>query len=290
MEEELRHTGEELQGTIEDLEAANEELKASNEELMSMNEELQSSNEELETSREELQALNEELITVNAELGSKVEELQRAYDDIDNLFSSTSVATIFVDRDLVIRRFTPAATNVFHLIHSDKGRPLGHITCRLDYPSLEKDCAEALASGTRSEREVSSNEGRHYISRIFPYRTLDGSTEGLVLTFVDVTELQRAREDLRAHQANLERLVEERTRALSERECMLAEILRNYPGGSISVFPDRELRHVFADGLGLSEAGLDRETLLGKSIGEIYPSELVRQVRPHYERAFSANS
>jgi two-component system CheB/CheR fusion protein len=286
MEEELRHTGEELQGTIEDLEAANEELKASNEELMSMNEELQSSNEELETSREELQALNEELITVNAELGSKVEELQRAYDDIDNLFSSTSVATIFVDRDLVIRRFTPAATNVFHLIHSDKGRPLGHITCRLDYPSLEKDCAEALASGTLREREVSSSDDRHYIARISPYRTLDGSPDGLVLSFVDVSELQLAREELREHQANLERLVEERTRTISERECMLSEILRNYPGGSISVF-DRELRYVFADGLGLSEAGLDRETLLGKSISEIYPAELAQQVRPHYERAFS---
>ena len=133
---ELRDTRERLQGTIEEYETALEELKSANEELVSVNEEMQSSNEELESSKEELQSLNEELQTVNHELCAKIDELDRANSDLANLFASTDVATIFLDRDLVIRSFTPAVTRLFNIIASDKGRPLGDLAIKLDYPDI----------------------------------------------------------------------------------------------------------------------------------------------------------
>jgi two-component system CheB/CheR fusion protein len=124
IEEELQKTKQRLQSTIEELETANEEFRSSNEELMSINEELQSSNEELETSKEEMQSVNEELETVNSELTSKVDELDRANSDLNNIFQSTQIATIFLDRNIVIRSFTPPVTNLFNLIPGDRGRPL----------------------------------------------------------------------------------------------------------------------------------------------------------------------
>ena len=128
LERELESTKERLQTTIEEMETSNEELKSTNEELQSVNEELQSTNEELETSKEELQSTNEELVTVNTELQNKVDELSRANNDINNLLASTEIATIFLDTDLFIKRFTPAMTKVFNLIQTDIGRSIGDIT------------------------------------------------------------------------------------------------------------------------------------------------------------------
>src|SRR5262249_39847489 len=125
---------------IEELETANEEFRSSNEELLSVNEELQSTNEELETSKEELQSVNEELQTVNNELSSKIDELDRANSDLNNLFQSTQIATIFLDRNLVIRSFTPAITKLFNLIPSDRGRPLTDIVGRIDYAGCRMIC------------------------------------------------------------------------------------------------------------------------------------------------------
>ncbi len=139
IEKELQETKERLNSTIEELETANEEFRSSNEELLSVNEELQSTNEELETSKEELQSVNEELQTVNAELNHKIEELDRANTDLQNLFQSSQIATIFLDRDLVIRSFTPAVTKIFNLIPTDRGRPLTDIVSRLDHLDLEAD-------------------------------------------------------------------------------------------------------------------------------------------------------
>ena len=139
IERELNETKERLQSTIEELETANEEFRSSNEELVSVNEELQSANEELETSKEELQSVNEELQTVNNELTSKIDELDRANSDLTNLFQSTQIATVFLDRDLVIRSFTPEVTKLFSLIPSDRGRPLTDIASRIDYPDLQND-------------------------------------------------------------------------------------------------------------------------------------------------------
>jgi two-component system CheB/CheR fusion protein len=138
IEMELQETKERLQSTIEELETANEEFRASNEELLSVNEELQSTNEELETSKEELQSVNEEMQTVNFEYSNKIDELDRANSDLTNLFQSTQIATIFLDRNLVIRSFTPTVTQLFNLIAGDRGRPLSDISGRMVYPELEK--------------------------------------------------------------------------------------------------------------------------------------------------------
>lgn len=192
LEFELKGTKSELQSTIEQLEISNEEFKAANEEMMSMNEELQSANEELETSKEELQSLNEELSTVNHELQNKVAELETANDDLSNLLSSTELATLFLDSDFRIKRFTPAATQLFNLIPSDLGRPIGNFTHRVEDPSLLDDAARVVDTLQPNVKQVCSTEGRWYIRRILPYRTESNKISGVVITFSDVTELKQA--------------------------------------------------------------------------------------------------
>jgi len=185
LEQELAHTREALQATIEELETSNEELQSSNEELQSSNEELQSSNEELETSREELQSVNEELHTVNAELESKVEELTRTNDDMNNLLASVDLGIIFLDPELRIQRFTPAATRIIPLIESDVGRPFNHLAHGLGHDHLEQDIRQVMTTLAQSERRIKDREGRVYLLRIRPYRTGDGRIGGAVLAFVD---------------------------------------------------------------------------------------------------------
>src|SRR5262249_6336432 len=156
-----------------------------NEELLSVNEELQSTNEELETSKEELQSVNEELQTVNTELNNKIEEVDRANTDLQNLFQSTQIATIFLDRNLVIRSFTPAVTRIFNLIPGDRGRPLTDIVSRLDHQDLETDMRAVFDSGETVERSVSlAGEDGYYLARILPYRGNDNVIDGVVVTFV----------------------------------------------------------------------------------------------------------
>jgi two-component system CheB/CheR fusion protein len=192
LEQELEEIKERLQSTIEELETANEEFRSSNEELLSVNEELQSTNEELETSKEELQSVNEELQTVNGELTSKVDELDRANADLNNLFESTEIATIFLDKNLVIRNFTPAVTRLFKLIPGDQGRPLTDLASSIAYPNLEKDI-RAVFTGETIERSVSLRDGNeHYLARLLPYRTSDKTIDGVLLTFVDVSSLVTA--------------------------------------------------------------------------------------------------
>jgi two-component system CheB/CheR fusion protein len=192
LEGELLATRERLQATIEELETSNEEMKASNEEFQAVNEELQSSNEELETSKEELQSVNEELETVNSELNMKIENLERAMNDRKNLLESTQIATIFLDSELRIKSFTPAITDIFHLIDSDYGRPVTHITSRLAYGDLEHDVRRVLRTLTRAEQEVALADGSAvYMMRILPYRTVDNVIDGVVITFIDLTELKR---------------------------------------------------------------------------------------------------
>ncbi len=203
IEKELQETRERLQSTIEELETANEEFRSSNEELMSVNEELQSSNEELETSKEELQSVNEELQTVNHELNNKIDELDRANSDLNNLFDSTQIATVFLDRDLVIRSFTPPVTKLFNVISGDRGRPLTDLVGRIDYPDLEND-TRAVFGGEAIERAVSLADGKgHYLARILPYRSANNIIDGVLLTFVDVTSIVAAEEQQKVLAAEL---------------------------------------------------------------------------------------
>nr|WP_295991887.1 CheR family methyltransferase [Rugamonas sp.] len=203
LEEELHRTKAQLQDTIEHSETSTEELKASNEELQAINEELRSATEELEISKEELQSVNEELVTVNHELKSKVEEAGKVNDDLQNLMTSTDIATIFVDRGSRIKRYTPHAAHLFNLIPGDVGRPLNDITHHLDYPQLADDANTSFETLRVVEREMSSDDGRWYIARILPYRTLQDRIDGAVLTFIDITGRRQAEEHMRSSEERM---------------------------------------------------------------------------------------
>jgi two-component system CheB/CheR fusion protein len=193
LQQELMAKEDYLQTTLEEMETTNEELKSTNEEMQSVNEELQSTNEELETSKEELQSVNEELSTVNAEQQERVAELSRINNDMDNLLAGTGIGTIFVDRALCISRYTPAATQVINLIPSDVGRPVEHLSPKLvGYTSLVEDIAEVLRTLQPREAEVRSKAGTWYLMRLRPYRTTSEVIEGVVLTFVDISERRKA--------------------------------------------------------------------------------------------------
>ncbi len=194
LRQELRAKDEYIQTTHEELESSNEELKSSNEEMQSVNEELQSTNEELETSKEELQSVNEELATVNNELQIKVVDLSRANNDMNNLLAGTGIGTVFVDHQLRILRFTPAASTIINLITSDVGRPVAHIVSNLvGYDNLVSDTQSVLNSLALKEVEVQTKEGRWYAMRIQPYRTLNNVIEGAVISFVNISEMIEAR-------------------------------------------------------------------------------------------------
>jgi two-component system CheB/CheR fusion protein len=192
LQNELRSTKENLQATIEELQASNEELKSTNEEMQSANEELQSTNEELNASKEELQSLNEELVTLNAEHQANNEELSRTISDLNNVLSSTDIATIFLDNDLKIKGYTPAATRVINLIKTDIGRPVSDIVSNLEYEDLQRDLKEVLDTLVFKENEIKAKNGFWYLMRILPYRTIDDIIDGVVITFIDITERRRA--------------------------------------------------------------------------------------------------
>lgn len=189
---ELEITKQRLQRTIEELQTSNEELKSTNEELQSTNEELQSTNEELETTKEELQSLNEELVTVNAELQGKLDELSDMNDDLHNLLNSTEVATIFLDNELRIKRFTAEAKRVSHLMAIDVGRPLSDIVSKLTGDRLVEDAQAVLQTLVVTERDVQTADGNWFFMRILPYRTAKNIIDGLVLTFLDITKMKKA--------------------------------------------------------------------------------------------------
>ncbi|MFZ5953261.1 MAG: chemotaxis protein CheB [Candidatus Rifleibacteriota bacterium] len=192
LERELNETREDLHNTIEELETSNEELKASNEEMISMNEELQSTNEELETSKEELQSLNEELNSVNSQLRDKVNELEEANNDLINFMQSSDVATIFLDRRMVIRKFTQAARTLLNLHPSDLGTPINCFNAKFFSHDLEKQIGQVLKSLAGSATELESGDGRFFIRRIAPFRTEDDRIDGVVITFIDITDIKKS--------------------------------------------------------------------------------------------------
>jgi two-component system CheB/CheR fusion protein len=216
LEEEVRTLRLELQASIEAFEASNEELKSSNEEVLSVNEELQSANEELETGQEEVQSINEELNTLNSQLQAKISELEQITNDLSNLLSSTSIAVIFLDAQLLVRRFTPAVHDLIELIPSDVGRPVSALSPKFSTPGsdesahavLRKAALAVLENLTPIESEVRSFSGRWYLQRTLPYRTSDNRIGGVVVTFVDITRRREAEEMLAAVRARLEAALE----------------------------------------------------------------------------------
>jgi two-component system, chemotaxis family, CheB/CheR fusion protein len=203
--QELELTQTRLRTVREESDAANEELRAANEELQSINEEYRSTSEELETSKEELQSINEELQTVNSELNIKLEAVSRAHSDLQNLVAATDIGTLFLDVGLRIKRFTERVTDLFSITQTDEGRSITDFANELEYQDLVKDARTVLADLTPLRREVRSRSGRWYDTRVRPYRTVDDKIDGVVITFVDITERRRVDEALEISEANLRR-------------------------------------------------------------------------------------
>ena len=187
LEIQLQRSFEELQSIREEMQTSQEELKSTNEELQSTNEELQSTNEELTTSKEEMQSLNEELQTVNIELQSKVSDYIRANDDMKNLLNSTEIATLFLDKELNIRRFSDQVTKIFKLRNADLGRPFTDLVTDLQYSEIDEHARQVIKTLISVETAAATHDGRWFNVRIMPYRTLDDRIDGLVMTFTDIT-------------------------------------------------------------------------------------------------------
>jgi two-component system CheB/CheR fusion protein len=211
LERELLSVRGEARATHEEMQTSQEELRSANEELQSTNEELQSTNEELMTSKEEMQSMNEELQTVNTELQSKVDELSRTSSDMKNLLDSTDIATLFLDKDLNVRRFTPQATKIIKLIATDTGRPITDLASELSYPELADDAREVLRKLASMEKPIGARDGRWFTVRIMPYRTLDDRIDGVVITFANITVAKTLEAKLRGQHASLEKKVGEQS-------------------------------------------------------------------------------
>jgi two-component system CheB/CheR fusion protein len=221
LEEEIIRIRNEARTTREDMQAAQEEGRATNEELQSTNEELQSTNEELTTSKEEMQSLNEELQTVNAELQAKLDELSRADSDMKNLLDSTDIATLFLDRKLNVRRYTPRAARIIKLIPADEGRPVTDLASQLDYPDLACDARDVLRKLIPVEKPVSAKDGRWFTVRIMPYLSLEDRIDGVVITFTDITKSKNLEAKLRSGKSPSpkNRMARSRTQPGKERPC-----------------------------------------------------------------------
>lgn len=257
LEEELEHAREELQNTIEEMQTSQEELKSTNEEFQSTNEELQSTNEELTTSKEEMQSLNEELQTVNAELQSKVDDYMRVNNDMKNLLNSTDIATLFLDKELNIRSYTDKATNFFKLIKSDIGRPLTDLVSHLVYPNLVEDAFEVLKTLRFVEKQIPTSDGRWLSTRIMPYRTLDDKIDGLVITFINITDLK------------------EKSNKLNETKQLNHVLLQSTPDVVIQLSPNWEI--IEFNSIAEDFLGIKRNQAINNNYIELFVPEPVRQ-------------
>ncbi len=202
LERELVQARHEAQVVREEMQSSQEELKSANEELQSTNEELQSTNEELTTSKEEMQSMNEELQTINHELQAKVDEISLTNNDMKNLLDSTNIATLFLDNNLCVRRFTSETSKITKLIPGDVGRPITDIASALLYPELAEDAREVLRTLVKAEKQISLANGNWYAAHILPYRTLENMIDGVVITFMDITISKKLEADLREMTAN----------------------------------------------------------------------------------------
>jgi two-component system CheB/CheR fusion protein len=211
LERKYQQARQEAQTIREEMQTSQEELRSTNEEQQSMNEEIQSTNEELTTSKEEMQSLNEELQTVNHELQAKVDELSRANNDMKNLLNSTDIATLFLDNELNVRRFTTQATKIIKLIPGDVGRPITDLASDLLYPELPADAREVLRRLGFAEKSIHTRDGRWFTARTMPYRTLDDRIDGVVITFADITVAKMLEAKLREKHAVLEKHLAEKS-------------------------------------------------------------------------------
>jgi two-component system CheB/CheR fusion protein len=217
----LHQAREELQITTNEMQITQENIKSTNEELQSTNEELQSTNEELTTSKEEMQSMNEELRTVNHELNTKIDELSESSDDMKNLLNSTNIATLFLDSELKVRRFTTQTLDIFKLINTDVGRPITDLVSSLIYPTLAADADKVLRTLIYHEEEVATLDDRWYLVRIMPYRTQDNRIDGVVITFTDNTESRMANNAMSESEARFRLLFENSPNAVAYKNIIM---------------------------------------------------------------------
>ncbi len=267
LEEELIRLKAQMRVTIEQYEVQAEEAKAANEELQAMNEELRSTAEELETSQEELQSLNEELQTVNQELKVKIDEISHANNDMRNLMSSTEIGTIFVDRSLRVKLFTPRIRDIFNLIPADVGRPLLDINSKLTATELGADLERVLERLNTIEREVETRDGHWHLMRLLPYRTAEDRIDGVVVTFLDITERKNAEAELQRSREALEHRVTERTAELREATAMLQAIVYSSPLAILAI--DQQRNVITWNGAAERMFGLKAEAVVGKPLPAI---------------------
>ncbi|WP_167855241.1 chemotaxis protein CheB [Hymenobacter wooponensis] len=246
LEKELKYTKYRLQTTIEEMESSVEELKSTNEELQSANEELQSTNEEAMTNKEEMQSLNEELMTLNMQYLSKTDELSQAANDMKNLLDSTELAIIFLDNEMVIKRFTPPVARIINLLPTDVGRPIMHFANNLQHTTLADDVQLVLNRLLTLESSIQTKNGEWYVMRILPYRTLDNYISGAVITFTEVTGMKRLEQELQESARFAESIIE------TVREPLLAL--------------DRDLRVLTVSKAFSTLFRVDGETIKGESI------------------------
>jgi two-component system CheB/CheR fusion protein len=261
LEQELQHSQEELQITREEMQTSQEELKSTNEELQSTNEELQSTNEELTTSKEEMQSLNEEMQTVNHELQARVDELSRANNDLKNLLNSTDIATLFLDEQLRVRRFTHPISKIIKLIPGDVGRPVTDIVSDLLYPALSEDVDEVLRSLVSQEKPITTRDGRWFMVRIMPYRTLDNRIDGVVITFMDISVAKKLETILRESERDLKALLNHTPNAFAQFESVFDEQGQLITG-----------RFNFVNNAYERMTGVKNAQLQGKTIHEVWPA------------------
>lgn len=261
LERELAATRERLQATIDELEASSEEMKSANEEYQSVNEELQSTNEELETSKEEMQSINEELQTVNAELNSKNDQLTRSVGDLTNLKNSTQIATIILDAGLHIRDFTPPMTSLLHLRDADRGRPVTDLVSRLDYESLQDDAGRVIRDLAIIEHEIELRDrDRTFLMRMLPYRSADDVIDGVVMTFVDISDRKRHERE----RGMLSAIVD------SSIDAIIGHTLE----GTVTSW-NRAAEEMF---------GYEAPDIIGKPMATLFPTELLREAEARSKR------
>lgn len=296
LEYELQQTRENLQAVIEELETTNEEQQATNEELIASNEELQSTNEELHS-------VNEELYTVNSEYQSKIEELTELNNDIDNLLRSTDIGVVFLDRELRIRKFTPAATVAINLVEADIGRPLGHITHNLDCVDFLEILREVLDSQKPVEREVNLGKTEEcLLMRVNPYLQEDRRLDGVVLTFVDVNEvkkvqrelketyqaLEKSEKELRRVNEDLEVRVSDRTLALQQSEQRLRAILNNTT--SIVYLKDLEGHYILVNPQFLQLLDREETAVLGQTDGDLFTEAIAESLKANDQQVLATET
>src|SRR2546425_2220398 len=265
LKQELAATKRYPHAIVEDKEASNEELQAANEEILSSNEELQSTNEELQTAKEELESTNEELHTVNEELHNRNFELAEANTDLVNLLSSVNIAMAMLGRDLQIRRVTPSGGQRFGFLLTDVGRPITNIRPNIDVPDLEQMILEVINTVSVKEREVQDREGHWYSLRILPYKTVEDTIEGAVLTLVDINdlkhnlqEIKQSHDQLAAERAKLEEVI---------RQMPCGVMIADAPSGTLLLANkqvEEILRHPFLDAADIEEYTQDKAFHLNK--------------------------